>query len=134
MDISLFKVKSPTNDSTVDVKIKSVINGSLFGNNVVLDSNTIDVSLSTSFSKMISANTTFVFNSTNLPPNTNVICFTLQLNGAGNYTITWPSNVHWADDTVPELSQAKDLLTFISIDGGSSWVGTLSVSNYDPPN
>jgi len=56
------------------------------------------------------------------------IGFALELSDGGYYTQTWPSSVYWQDGSVPELTPGgKDILTFITRDGGSSWVGAVSL-------
>lgn len=54
--------------------------------------------------------------------------FTLVLrqDGTGSRTVTWPSSVDWAGGTAPTLSTAAsavDVLTFVTIDNGTTWLG-----------
>ena len=52
------------------------------------------------------------------------------LTNGGAYTITYPDSVKWANDEVPELTASgKDVLTFITIDGGTTWYGAPSIIN-----
>ena len=47
-----------------------------------------------------------------------------MING-GNYTVTWPSSVKWTGNTAPDLTRnGKDVLTFVTMDGGTTWFGT----------
>jgi hypothetical protein len=57
--------------------------------------------------------------------------FTLILtqDGTGSRTVTWPTGTKWAGGTAPVLSTGAskvDVLTFHSVDGGSTWRGFLA--------
>ena len=109
-------------NQTVD-GVKKFTSG-LYGNVVTLASNVsaLDVTLANCFIKTITANTTFSF--TNVPSGA-FCCVTLQLINGGSKTVTWPSSVKWTDNTAPDLtSSGKDVLTFVTMDGGSTWFGT----------
>ncbi len=94
----------------------------IFGGTVAMSGSAIDCSAGTSFTKTVSANTTFSF--TNVPSDA-TCCVTLILRNGGNYTVTWPSRVKWTEDTIPDLIQnGTDVLTFITCDGGVTWYGT----------
>ena len=94
----------------------------IFGGTVAMSGSAIDCSAGTSFTKTITANTTFSF--TNVPSDA-TCCVTLILKNGGNYTVTWPSSVKWTEDTIPDLMQnGTDVLTFITCDGGVTWYGT----------
>lgn len=111
-----------TGNQTVD-GVKRFASG-LYGNVITLASNSgaIDVTLATAFIKTVTANTTFSF--TNVPSGV-ICCITLQIINGGNYTVTWPNSVKWTDNTAPDLtSYGKDILTFITMDGGTTWFGT----------
>ena len=50
----------------------------------------------------------------------------------GTNKITWPSSVKWPNGSAPALSTATnaiDVLNFITIDGGASFYGALSLGN-----
>lgn len=66
--------------------------------------------------------TTFTFSN---PSATGVACsFTLILNNAGSQTINWPASVVWAGGTEPTLTASGvDVLTFMTTDGGTTWLG-----------
>jgi hypothetical protein len=88
--------------------------------------NNINVSSSNVFTKTITGNTTFTI--TGVVENASSI-FTLILTNGGNYAVTWPSSVKWADGTIPELTAGgKDILTFITVDG-VTWYGSPSIIN-----
>tara|TARA_B100000470_G_scaffold219943_1_gene207602 strand:- start:443 stop:1144 length:702 start_codon:yes stop_codon:yes gene_type:complete len=74
----------------------------------------------------LTANCTFTFSN---PPATGTAgSFTLFLvqDGTGSRTVTWPGSVDWAAATAPTLTTtaaAVDVLTFITLDGGTIWNG-----------
>ena len=74
----------------------------------------------------LTANCTFTFSN---PPATGTAgSFTLFLvqDGTGSRTVTWPGTVDWAAATAPTLTTtaaAVDVLTFITLDGGTIWNG-----------
>ena len=74
----------------------------------------------------LTANCTFTFSN---PPATGTAgSFTLFLvqDGTGSRTVTWPGSVDWAGATAPTLTTAAagvDVLTFITLDGGTVWNG-----------
>jgi hypothetical protein len=60
----------------------------------------------------LTANTTLVFDT----PQVGVYVFKLTQGGAGSHTVTFPSNVKWADETAPDLTttpNAWDIITLI---------------------
>ena len=66
--------------------------------------------------------TTFTFSN---PSASGTSCsFTLFLTNGGSQTVNWPASVDWAGSTAPTLTTAGvDILTFITIDGGTIWNG-----------
>jgi hypothetical protein len=74
----------------------------------------------------MTGNCTFTFS--NPPATGKGGSFTLILtqDGTGSRTATWPAAVKWAGGSAPTLSTAAaaiDVLTFITTDGGTSWLG-----------
>jgi hypothetical protein len=68
-----------------------------------------------------SANT---FTFSNPTTSANGCSFTLILKNGGSQTVNWPGSVDWADGTAPSLtSSGTDILTFLTIDGGTIWHG-----------
>ena len=100
--------------------------GGVFENIVALSGNTINCANGNYFSKTVTANITFAFSGV---PSGKGACVSLVLTNGGNYTVTWPSNLKWAEGTPPELtSGGTDVLTFMTIDGGTTWYGSLSIT------
>ena len=78
------------------------------------------------------ANVTFVFSGAT---SGKACSFGLYLNQdtTGSWTVTWPAGVKWAGGTPPTLTataSATDLLVFESIDGGTTWCGSLVGANF----
>ena len=71
-----------------------------------------------------SANT---FTFSNPPATGKCGSFTLILTNGGSQTVNWPGAVDWAGGTAPTLTTAgKDVLTFTTVDAGTTWYGFLA--------
>ena len=71
----------------------------------------------------------------NIPAATNVFALTLELiqGGAGSYTVAWPGTVKWPAGTPPTLTTTVgkcDVVTLITRDGGTSWLGFVAGQNF----
>jgi len=87
---------------------------------------TLDLSTGTVFDITLSENCTFTFS--NPPADGNGGSFTLILrqDGTGSHLATWPASVDWPAATAPTLTtmaNAVDILTFVTVDGGTVWYG-----------
>jgi len=87
---------------------------------------TIDLENGNFYKITLTANCTLTFS--NPPASGTAGSFTLFLvqDGTGSRTVTWPGTVDWADATAPTLTTtaaAVDVLTFITLDGGTIWNG-----------
>ena len=111
----------------VNSTINNLLSKGIFSNVIALTGTQIDVSLGSCFTKNITAATTFTI--TGCEAGKSGI-FTLVLTNGGSKTVTWDSSIKWADDEVPELTASGvDVLTFITVDGGTTWYGTPSIIN-----
>lgn len=57
----------------------------------------------------------------------------LTQDGTGSRTVTWPTSVKWAGGTPPTLSTGAadiDILVFETINGGTTWFGSLVGTNF----
>jgi 6-phosphogluconolactonase (cycloisomerase 2 family) len=81
---------------------------------------TLDLSTGTTFSFTPSGATTVSF--TNPPASGNAIGFSVEINGDGS-AITWPSSVKWHKATAPTATATKELYTFVTTDGGTTYYG-----------
>ena len=75
----------------------------------------------------MTANCTFTFSNVPATANTaaSITLFLVQ-DGTGSRIATWPGTVDWAAATAPTLTTtaaAVDVLTFITLDGGTVWNG-----------
>ena len=121
IDLSAYALKTETMP-----KAGGSFTGGVFENIVALSGSAIDCSTGNYFSKTVTANITFSFIGV---PSGKGACVSLVLTNGGNYTVTWPTNLKWAEGTPPELtSDGTDVLTFMTIDGGTTWYGSLSIT------
>jgi hypothetical protein len=81
---------------------------------------TLDLSTGTTFSFTPSSATTVSF--TNPPASGNAIGFSVEINADGS-AITWPSSVKWDLATAPTATATKELYTFVTTDGGTTYYG-----------
>jgi hypothetical protein len=99
------------------------ITGLLETRNVISASN-INLSAGNYFTRTISGATTFTVS--NVPAAGTAASFILDLTNGGSATITWWSNVRWANGTAPTLTAAgRDVLGFYTHDAGANWTGLL---------
>lgn len=91
---------------------------------------TVDLTSGNVFDITLTGNCTFTFSN---PPATGTGgSFTLILtqDGTGSRTATWPASVDWAGGTAPTLTTTAttgvDVLTFITVDAGTTWLGFLA--------
>lgn len=98
--------------------------GGVFEESVSMSGTAIEVDKGAVFTKTISANTTFTISGV---PSGKAATFSLILTNGGSKTVTWPSSVKWAGGNAPSLTASgKDILTFLTGNGGSTWYGVVS--------
>ena len=88
---------------------------------------TLDLSTGGTFSFTPSGATTVSL--TNPPASGTAVGFTLEVINTGGYALTWPSSVKWQGGTAPTATATKELYTFITTNGGTTYYGKLSGSN-----
>jgi hypothetical protein len=55
----------------------------------------------------------------------------LEIQNGGSFTVSWPSSVEWPGGSAPTLSSlGVDFIVFITRDGGATWRGILSGSDF----
>lgn len=86
----------------------------------------VDVGARDTYTLTTSGNTTFTF--TGAPSSGQVGTFSLIITAGGTHTLTWPASVDWAGGTAPDApaSGEKDVYTFMTVDGGTTWYGFLA--------
>jgi hypothetical protein len=57
----------------------------------------------------------------------------LILTAGGDHVVTWPTNIKWPEGAEPSLSSATDIVTLLTVDGGSTWYGVLAMDNLSLP-
>jgi len=88
----------------------------------------IDLSLGNVFTGTFDDAVTFSF--TNAKSSGIATSFILIATFDGTISATWPNYVHWPSATAPSLTaDGTDILTFMTVNGGTVWYGTMSQSN-----
>jgi hypothetical protein len=90
------------------------------------------LSVSNYFRLVLSASAAITF--TNAPASGTAQQFSLLIlqNGTGGYTPTFSNTVYWAGGSTPPATtaaNARDLWTFITYDGGTTYWGTLTMKD-----
>lgn len=83
-------------------------------------------------SATLTGNTTFTFSGATASTACSFGLYLTQ-DGTGNRTVTWPASVKWAGGTAPTLSTGAsniDILVFETINGGTTWFGSLVGTNF----
>lgn len=102
-------------------------NDKVYQYSTVLNTQTLDLSTGGTFSFTSSGATTVSL--TNPPASGTAVGFTLEVNNTGGYAITWPSSIKWHLGTAPTATASKELYTFVTTDGGTTYYGKLAGSN-----
>ena len=92
---------------------------------------TLDLSTGNVFEVSLSSSITNLTIS-NAPVSGTNYGFTLKLNIAGSYTITWPVGIKWAYGQAPTLTSTNgkvDTLVFYTVDGGTTYYGFIAGQN-----
>lgn len=92
----------------------------------------LDLTASDVFKVTIAANTTFAF--TNPPAGSDMksFCVITQNDGTAGRAVSWPVGVKWAGGILPPRTTAAnaiDVWSFYTEDGGSTYVGSLSIAD-----
>jgi hypothetical protein len=81
----------------------------------------------------LTGNCTFTFSTTGIPSGSYSFTLILANDATAGRTITWPASVKWPNATVPTRTTTgsrTDVYTFFTTDGGTTWLGNLSLYNY----
>lgn len=54
-----------------------------------------------------------------------VTSFTVELLGANDATVAWPASVNWTGGSEPTWTSGVDIVSFLTRDGGTTWLGFL---------
>ena len=104
----------------------------LQANTNVNAANTCDLSVSNYFRAVMTASAQFTF--INAPSSGTAQQFSLLImqDGTGGYSPTFANTVYWAGGSIPPATtaaNARDLWTFITYDGGTTYWGTLTMKD-----
>jgi hypothetical protein len=113
-------------DQVISKAVFKDVGETLVVNGTSGSTDTIDLEDGNFHKVTLTANCTFTFS--NPPASGTAGSFTLFLiqDGTGSRTVTWPGTVDWSGATAPTLTTtaaAVDVLTFITLDGGTIWNG-----------
>jgi len=81
---------------------------------------TLDLSTGHTFSITPTEATDVLF--TNPPASGTATAFTVEVDNT-SYALTWPSSVKWPGGTTPTVTTGKEIYTFITTDGGTTYYG-----------
>jgi hypothetical protein len=93
----------------------------------------LDLSQANTFRVEAIDNLTFTFsNVTSTPSGNSITVYVVESDGAGPYTLSWPSSVVWnGGSAVGEVAQNSNVeISLLSDDGGTEWRGRLSGENF----
>ena len=100
--------------------VVDAIGDAVFQYSTVAYTQTLDLSTGTTFSFTPSGATTVSL--TNPPATGIAIGFTVEIIGDAS-AITWPSSVKWPAGVAPTATATKELYTFVTTDGGTTYYG-----------
>ncbi len=91
----------------------------------------LDVSASTVFSAAASmAGNLITFTFDNPPASGRGATITLIFNAANTATVTFPASVEWPGGVVPTWSTGIDVVSFVTVDNGTTWYGFLGGADF----
>lgn len=114
------------NDDGSKMYLVGAGNDTIYQYSTVGYTQTLDLSTGHTFSFTPSGATTVLFSN---PPASGVATgFTVEVVGDGS-AITWPSSVKWHLGTAPTATASKEVYTFITTDGGTTYYGKKAGEN-----
>jgi hypothetical protein len=152
---SIFSVNDVSGIPSIEVFANGQINiaqygGNVFFSNTIVDSptmkgykefantasvtgaTTLDLSTTNIYNLTLTGNITVTLSN---PPASGTLYSVMMIvkqDGTGSRTITWPASVKWPNASAPTLSTAAnavDVLNFFTVDGGTTYYGSLSLAN-----
>ena len=94
--------------------------------------NTCDLSVSNYFRLVLTASAAITFTNAPASGTGQLISLLIIQNATGGYTPSWSNTIYWAGGTAPPATttaNARDLWTFITYDGGTTYWGTLTIKD-----
>lgn len=89
---------------------------------------TVDLTAGNVHDLTLTANATITFSNPTASGDACSFTLILRQDGTGSRAVTWPASVDWPAATAPTLTataSAVDILTFVTLDGGTTWFGML---------
>jgi hypothetical protein len=131
---AIFNGTVSCNSSTIHKPTLQYYNEVLASPTISANVLTLDLSTAQMFTVSLNANiTTFTISNTPATANRS-IGFTLIFTADGTArTVTWGAAVKWANNDPPALTSTngkKDILSFVSPDGGTNWYGFIGGLNF----
>ena len=94
--------------------------------------NTVDLSNSNYFRHVLTGSTSFTFSNAPTSGTGQMFSMLIIQDGVGGRTPSWTNTVYWAGGSAPPATtgaNARDLWTFITYDGGTTFWGTLTMKD-----
>lgn len=104
-------------------------------NSSVSSTYNVDWSTTSIYNLTLTGNTTITFSNPPSSGYSQTMTLVLKQDGTGSRTITWPASVRWSYSQTPVLTTAannRDVFTFVTYDGGSTYLGAYSLANIAP--
>lgn len=94
-------------------------------------STTLDLANGNIFNVTLTGDTTFIFTGATSGKACSFALYRKQ-DSTGSRTVTWPSSVKWSGGapTLTTTASSVDILVFETIDGGTTWYGSLVGTNF----
>lgn len=96
---------------------------------------TVDWSASDIHTITLTANCTLSFSNPPVSGKAQTVTLVVTQGGSGSYTLTYPAAVRWSYAQEPVLTTTvsyRDVISFITYDGGTSYLGAYSMANIAP--
>jgi hypothetical protein len=96
---------------------------------------TVDWSASDVHTITLTANCTLSFTNPPASGKAQTVTVVVTQGGSGSYTLSYPAAVRWSYAQAPTLTTTvsyRDVISFITYDGGTSYLGAFSMSNIAP--
>ena len=96
---------------------------------------TVDWSASDMHTITLTTNCTLTFSNPPSSGKSQTLTLVSTQGGSGSYTLTYPTAVRWSNGVTPTLTTTvsyRDVMSFITYDGGSSYLGRVIYSNIAP--
>lgn len=112
---------------TLDI---SNFNESVDSQTGVSGAQTLNLADHNNFSLVLSGDVDISVSNPSADPSGNSFTVALEQDGTGGHSVTsWPSGTKWTDGSAPTVDGTANtvtVVTFVSFDGGSTWIGMVA--------